>query len=172
MKFFKLVVMSLLLTACSTSIEKYKNERPELVFEKFFSGKMIAHGFFKDRFNHVKKTFVVDMDTKWAGNVGTLTENFKYSDGTTSVRIWTLKIIDKNKIIGTASDVVGEAVGEIAGNTLHWVYDLDLKVDEKTYRVKFDDWMYLIDEHTLLNQSYMSKFGVDLGEVVLSIRKL
>jgi hypothetical protein len=34
-----------------------------------------------------------------------------------------------------------------------------------------DDWMYLIDERTLLNRTTMSKFGFPLGEVTLSFRK-
>lgn len=171
MKLIKLMGLLLLVTSCSTNIEKYQNEKPQLVFDQFFKGKMIAHGFFKDRFNHVKKTFVVKMNTTWKDRTGTLVEDFTYNDGTTSQRIWTLRMVSPHKVIGTASDVVGEAVGEIAGNTLHWVYDLNLKVDDKTYRVKFDDWMYLVDDQTLLNQSYMSKWGIDLGEVVLSIRK-
>jgi hypothetical protein len=44
-------------------------------------------------------------------------------------------------------------------------------VGDKTYRVDFDDWMYLMDEQVMLNQSVMSKFGWRLGEVVLTFRK-
>lgn len=158
---------------CSTSVDSYKDIKPVLNFEQFFNGKMIAHGYFKDRFNKVKKTFTVEMETVWnAEGVGTLTEYFTYNDGSKSTRVWTLKMNGENKVIGTAPDVFGEAHGTIAGNTLFWTYELNLEVDKKYYRVKFDDWMYLIDENNLLNQSYMSKFGINLGEVVLSIRKI
>lgn len=172
MKPIKLLCL-LLLASCSTSLETYKDFRPNLNFRSFFDGKMIAHGYFKDRFNQVKKTFTVEMETKWnSAGVGTLTEYFTYNDGSKSTRIWTLKMNGDNKVIGTAPDVFGEAHGTIVGNTLFWTYELDLEVDQKTYRVKFDDWMYLIDEDTILNQSYMSKFGINLGEVVLSMRKI
>jgi hypothetical protein len=110
------------------------------------------------------------MNCVWEDNKGVLTEHFTYNDGTKFKRVWNL-IIDGMKIKGTAHDVVGEANGEVVGNALHWVYDVDLEIGASTYRVKFDDWIYLIDDKTILNQSYVSKFGFDLGEVVLSIRK-
>ena len=72
---------------------------------------------------------------------------------------------------GTADDVVGAAQGQSAGNAFQWAYTLRLPVDGKTYEVQFDDWMYLIDEHVMLNKAVMSKFGVRLGEVTLAFRK-
>lgn len=172
MKLIKLLSLSLLI-GCSTSLETYKDYLPKLHFRTFFDGKMVAHGYFKDRFNKVAKTFVVEMETKWNDkNEGVLTEYFTYNDGTKSSRIWYLKMIGENEVSGTASDVIGEAKGKISGNTLFWTYYLNLEVDKKFYKVKFDDWMYLIDENTILNQSYMSKLGINLGEVVLNIRKV
>ncbi len=67
--------------------------------------------------------------------------------------------------------MVGEAVGQSAGNALNWRYTLRLPVDGKTYDVQFDDWMYRIDERVVLNKAVMSKFGVFLGEVTLAFRK-
>jgi hypothetical protein len=39
------------------------------------------------------------------------------------------------------------------------------------YDIDFDDWMYLIDESTVLNRASMSKFGVQVGEVLISLRR-
>jgi hypothetical protein len=100
-----------------------------------------------------------------------LDEAFTYSDGTTSRRVWTITKLDEHTYKGTADDVVGEAKGEAYGNALRWQYVLNLPVGDKTYRVDFDDWMYLMDEQVMLNQSVMSKFGWRLGEVVLTFRK-
>lgn len=72
---------------------------------------------------------------------------------------------------GTADDVVGEAIGEVAGNALRWRYVLALPVDGKTYHVDFDDWMFLMDDKVMLNRSYMSKWGFNLGEVTLTFVK-
>ena len=112
------------------------------------------------------------MNASWKDNVGTLDEDFVYNDGSKSKRVWTLTKISDSVYEGTASDVIGKARGVISGNTLLWNYVLKLAVDNKEYEVKFEDWMYLIDDTTLINQSYMSKFNINLGEVVLSIQKL
>ncbi|RMU63442.1 hypothetical protein ALP29_200164 [Pseudomonas syringae pv. avii] len=72
---------------------------------------------------------------------------------------------------GTAGDVVGEAYGEVAGNSFHWNYVLRLPVDGTVYDVSLDDWMYMIDEQTLANRSSMTKLGVEIGQITLFFRK-
>jgi hypothetical protein len=37
--------------------------------------------------------------------------------------------------------------------------------------MKMDDWMFLMDENTLVNRTQMSKFGIDLGEVTLFFKR-
>jgi hypothetical protein len=75
------------------------------------------------------------------------------------------------KLTGTAADVVGEAQGEVAGNTLHLRYVLALPVDGRIINVNMDDVMVLMDQQVMLNRAVMSKFGVQLGTVTLSFRK-
>lgn len=55
--------------------------------------------------------------------------------------------------------------------TLRWRYRLNLPVDGSVYEVSFDDWMYLMDEDTLINRSSMTKFGVEWGQVTLFFRR-
>jgi hypothetical protein len=162
----------LILTSCSTSIEEYRSNKPELNLQKFFNGDLIAHGFFKNNSNKVIKTFIVKMHASWVGNVGTLEEDFVYSDGEKARRVWILSQVNEKTYHGKADDVIGFALGKIEGNALLWNYNLNLKVDKDFYNVHFEDWMYLIDENTLINQSYMTKFGINLGQVVLSIKKI
>ena len=88
-----------------------------------------------------------------------LDEHFKWSDGTTSRRVWTLKKQPDGSFRGTADDVVGEALGEVAGNALRWRYVLALPVDGKIYNVDFDDWMFLMDDKVMMNRSYMTQVG-------------
>ena len=37
--------------------------------------------------------------------------------------------------------------------------------------LSMDDWMYLMDEDTLINRTSMSKFGVEVGQVTLFFRR-
>ncbi len=163
---------ALVLAGCAgPRVEGYKNEMPTLDLKRFFDGDIVAWGMFQKRSGEVVRRFRVDIKASWKGDVGTLEEDFAYSDGTRSRRIWTLTRIDANNYVGTASDVIGEARGEAWGNSLRWRYILALEVDGKIHHVDFDDWMYLIDENTMLNRSEMRKFGFRLGEVILAFRK-
>lgn len=160
------------LTGCAaTGVEQHRAEKPELKLEQYFNGQLDGWGMFQGRSGEVKKRFHVLIDAKWQGDIGVLDESFTWSDGTTSKRIWTLKKQPDGRYIGTADDVVGEAVGEVAGNTLRWRYVMALQVDGKVYHVDFDDWMFLIDDKAMLNRSFMSKWGFNLGEVTLSFVK-
>lgn len=173
MKVFVLMLgMVGMIAGCSSvTVQDYKNETPKLVLEEYLNGTLEAHGFFQDRSGLIVKRFTVAMKGQWSGDTGTLEEDFLYSDGTKSRRVWHLKKIAQGKYSGTAADVIGEAIGEAAGNAFHWNYTLDLPVGEKTYHVKFDDWMYLMNNEVMLNKSKMSKFGIYLGEVTLVFLK-
>ena len=173
MKKMMMALAGLLGLAGFASVEPldYAAEKPELDLTRYFDGTLDAHGMFQDRSGKVVKRFHVEIAASWKGETGTLDERFTYSDGSTQRRVWTLTRVDAHHYTGRADDVVGEARGEARGNALRWTYVLALPVDGKVYNVDFDDWMFLMDDRTMLNRSVMSKFGVRLGEVTLSFRK-
>lgn len=159
------------LTGCSTvDVVDYRSEQPPLDLARYFNGSIDGWGMFQDRSGKVVKRFHVRIDAKWEGNKGVLDEHFTYSDGEKQNRVWTL-VKDGNRYRGTAADVVGTAEGSTEGNALHWRYVLALPVDGRVWEVDMDDWMYLVDEGTLLNRTTMSKFGIRLGEVTLAFRR-
>lgn len=155
----------------SVSPRSYTAEKPVLDLRQYLNGSLDAWGMFQDRQGNVVKRFHVKLLGTWQKNVGTLEEDFTYSDGTTQRRVWTITRVDENHYTGTADDVVGTAVGEAYGNALNWRYVLALPVDGKVYHVTFDDWMFLVDDEVMLNRAVMSKWGIRLGEVTLSFRK-
>ncbi|QJY33802.1 MULTISPECIES: DUF3833 domain-containing protein [Diaphorobacter] len=160
------------LTGCaSPQVTDYAQERPQLELDRYFNGRILAHGIFQQRGGEVVRRFTVVMDCHWEGHQGVLDEAFTYSDGSTQRRIWRLTKHADGRYTGTADDVVGEAQGQTAGNAFRWNYTLRLPVDGKEYEVQFDDWMFLVDDRVMLNRATMRKFGVTLGEVLLSFTK-
>lgn len=155
----------------SVDVQRYGQGKPVLALRDYFDGTLDAHGIFQDRAGEVVKRFHVLIEARWEGDVGTLDERFTYSDGTTQRRVWTVTRHGDGRYTGTADDVVGEAVGEAAGNALRWRYVLALDVDGKIIHVDFDDWMFLVDDRVMLNRSLMSKYGFRLGEVTLSLQR-
>jgi len=174
------IFLSLLLiftfAGCSTvKPEIYAGQTPTLDLRQYFDGTIDAWGVFTNRSGKVERRFTVVIDASWETvdgvEIGTLDEHFTYSDGTKERRVWKLRKVGANRYVGTAGDVVGEATGVTAGNAFNWRYTMALKASGSTWKVKFDDWMYLMDDQVMLNRATMSKFGIRLGEVTLSFRK-
>lgn len=159
----------------SVEVDAFRNETPALDMRRFFNGTVEGWGMFQDRSGKVIKRFHVVIESKWEGDRGVLDERFTWSDGlaggNVERRVWTLQDQGGGRFIGRAGDVVGEAEGVVSGNALRWRYVLALPVDGKIMNVDFDDWMYLVDDQVMLNRSAMSKFGVHLGEVTLTLQR-
>ena len=163
----------LLLAGCGTSLDDYRGQGPNWDLAHFFNGKLVAHGLVTDRSGEVTSRFRVEMQGRWREGKGELFEQFYFDDGRQQTRTWFLSKGVDGHWRGTASDVVGEAVGKTAGFALNWRYQLDLALpDGEVVRVSFDDWMYLLDQDRLINRAEISKFGIHLGEVILYIERL
>lgn len=171
-RLFMIVTMTMALSACtSVSVSDYRGETPRFDPEMFFSGELVAHGIIKDRGGRVTRRFIAEIDASWRDGVGTLDEQFVFSDGEESERVWTLRPDGPGRYIGTAGDVVGESSVTVAGNAMFLDYTLRVPYGDGTIDVQIDDRMYLIDENTLINESVMRKFGFRVGEIVLAIRR-
>lgn len=176
-KIFKPAGLALLLAAslmgCASAPKPsdYADQKPVLELRQYFNGPLTAHGMFTDRSGRIVKRFTVQLVGRWSGQQGVLDEDFTYSDGTKQRRTWRITDHGQGRYTGLADDVVGPAEGQAAGNVLQWHYTLRLPVDGKTYDVQMNDWMVLMDDHTMLNRAVMSKFGLNVGEVTLSFHK-
>ena len=162
-----------LLAGCaSPSPSDYASQTPTLDLRQYFNGKLLAHGIVTDRSGKVVQRFTVLITGTWVGDTGTLDEQFSYADGRREQRVWTLLRGADGRYTGRAADVLGQADGQASGNALNWRYTLLLPVDGRTWEINFDDWMFLVDDQVMLNRAVMSKFGIRLGEVLLSFRRL
>lgn len=170
-RFLMIIALMLTLGGCATlTPQDYAKETPKLDLATYFNGTVDGWGMVQDRSGKVIRRMYVEIVCTWNGNEGVLDESFQWSDGKTEKRIWK---ITKNgdRYIGRAGDVVGEATGEAAGNTLRWNYTLALPQEQGGYHMSMDDWMWLLDEKTLANRTTMSKFGIQFAEITIFFRK-
>ena len=151
--------------------EDFRDTTPRFQVEQYFAGETNAYGMFFDRFGRVKRQFTVQMTGAFEGQEFVLREKFFYTDGEKEERVWRITEQDEHSYEGRAADVVGHAVGRAFGQALQWRYALNLKVDDSTLRVNFDDWMFLQPDNVLINRAVMSKFGIKIGEVLLVFHK-
>ena len=163
--------LALLLSGCSQSVTDYVNDTPKLKLDQFFQGQSRAWGVLHDWRGKQSVRFTAELCGSWQGNNGDLYELFYFSDGRIEQRHWQLQQNSDGSVSGSAGDVVGQATGQLAGNSLYWEYTLRIPYDGDTLDVKVKDWLYLIDNENLLNRTSLHKFGVTVGELTLSIQQ-
>jgi hypothetical protein len=180
-----IILSSVLISACSSvSIDTYQYQRPKLNVETFFNGSLTAHGIVKNRSGEVIRHFNAELEGSWSNGKGLLKERFVFNDGEIQFRDWTLtpqtqdpinkKTASNSKVttyIGRAGDVVGDGAVEVSGNAMFIRYTLNIPYGDSTIDIDVDDRMYLVSDKVLINESKLSKWGFDVGEIVLAIIK-
>ncbi len=163
--------LSLGLLACSApGIDRYASRTPTFEPKSFFFGFITAHGVIKDFSGEVTRTFNADIDGCWQGNTGTLDERFVFDDGEHQSRLWTLRETGGTTFVATAGDVVGNGYAETAGNAFFLEYTLRVQLaDGDSIDLRIDDRMYRVSENVVINQSVMNKFGIPVGEILLTL---
>ena len=161
------------LSACTggPTLDHYKGSQPPLDLQEYFSGPIKAWGIVQNRKGEVTRKFDIRLVGSWEGDTGKLEEGFDYYDGAKQQRTWTIRRLGKNSYEGTAGDIIGKAEGQTEGNAMRWAYVMDLPVGDKTYKITFDDWMFLMNDGVLINRSYLKKFGFTVAELTLVMQK-
>ena len=169
-------VMSVLtfLSSCTRGIDgkKYVGMRPEFNLKAYFTGPIKAWGIVQDRRGNVVSRFEADMLGRWDGDKGILEEVLHYYDnGRIQNRTWHISKIDDLTYKGTAGDIIGHARGESFGNAIYWTYEMEVPVGDRSYRLRFDDWMWAMDGDVIINRSYLKKFGITVAELTIFMQK-
>jgi hypothetical protein len=120
----------------------------------------------------VTSRFVADMVGEWQGNVGTLRETFHYDSGIVQNRCWTLRLGNDGTIRAEAPDVVGAGTGAVSGPTVQMRYDIRLDEAAGGHVLSVVDWMYLMENGTIMNRSQFTKFGITVAELVATMRRV
>ena len=166
------LIIFLTLLGCTTmKIENFAETKPEFNLMQFFEGEVKAWGIIEDRFGNLRRQFTVDMKGTVENGVLTLEEDFIYADGEKDKRIWKFSKLDSNSYKGLANDIVGEAIAKEQGNAFNMKYKMDLDLGFAELRVSFNDWMFRIDNETIVNKASINKFGLNIANVTLFFRK-
>lgn len=173
-KLLTLFTFTMTIFSCSSSdIKQYQGQGPKLDIFEYFNGKLEAFGTLQDRSGNVTRRFTVTMNGKKQGeNKLVLEEFFIFDDGERQERVWTLNKVDDNNFTATASDVIGQAIGQQFGHAMNMKYILNIPYKNSNINVNINDWMYLIDENSLVNVSKIKKFGFTVGQLSIGFKKL
>ena len=148
----------------------YAGHGPTFDIRKHLSGPRTCEGVIFGPTGRVTSRFVADMQGTWTGTTGTLAEVFRYDSGTVQHRAWTLALDPSGDITATAPDVVGQGQGRVEGSGVCLRYRIRLTPEAGGHVLNVTDWMYLMENGTIMNRSQFRKFGITVAELVATIR--
>ncbi|MCW8106996.1 DUF3833 domain-containing protein [Alteromonas ponticola] len=172
---YLLLVLTIFIGGCSTSIEgeHYVTMTPQLDLFRFFDSQIKGWGIVQDRSGNVIQRFIVDIKGSVKQNELVLHETFSYQLGEgPTTRTWRIERGQNGEYIGRANDITAPARGTSFGNAFNFEYKMDLPVGDDIYKVAFDDWFFAMDEQTIMNRSYIKKFGLVMAEVTIFMQQV
>jgi len=152
--------------------EDYQGQGPTFDIARDLNGPMDAYGLVFDYKGRVNARFTARMTGQWTGTKGVLSENFKYDSGRTQLREWTIEMGEGGNFTATAPDIIGAAEGRQIGNAARLKYRIVLPDDAGGYTLDVVDWMYLVEGGTILNKSEFRMFGIKVGSLFATFRKV
>jgi len=149
----------------------YATSGPRFDLPQHLSGPMLCEGVIYGPTGRVTSRFVAEMEGKWDGNRGVLYEVFRYDSGSVQKRAWHLDVAADGSIKATANDVVGAGSGRAEGSGVLLRYKIRLTREAGGHVLDVTDWMYLMENGTIINRSQFFKFGIQVAELVATLRR-
>lgn len=174
------ILITLTLLAILTRLTGFRTQKPgdfaatgpAFDMRLHLNGPILCEGVIYGPLGRVSSRFVADMHGSWEGNTGTLAETFRYDTGVVQERCWTLRVDDAGAIIADAPDLVGSGSGTQQGPAVQMKYRIKLDASAGGHELNVIDWMYLMENGTIMNRSQFRKFGLPVAELIATMRKV
>ena len=150
----------------------YATGGPPMDIRKALAGPILCEGIIYGPTGRVSSRFVAQMNGVWDGDSGIIAEHFRYDSGAVQDREWRLSFGSDGTIRAEADDLVGPGRGVQMGNAIRLEYRIRLPDHAGGHVLDVTDWMYLLDNGTVMNRSQFRKFGIKVAELVATMRKV
>lgn len=148
----------------------FANSGPDFDISRSLNGDILCEGLIYGPFGRVNTRFVAIMQGHWSDGAGTIREVFNYADGGEHTRNWQITLRGNGQFEATAEDIVGVAKGEQVGAAARLRYKIRLPAESGGHVLSVTDWIYQLENGTLINRSEMRKFGIKVAELVATMR--
>lgn len=149
----------------------YAAERPAFDLRTALAGRYTAHGAIFDFSGRANVRFSAEIVGTFDDEGGTLAERFRYDNmNQVDTREWQIAFAGPDRFTATAADVEGKAEGVVAGNAIRMTYRLRLPDRAGGHVLDVVDWLYLMEDGTVVNRSDMRKFGFKAAELFAVFR--
>ena len=149
----------------------YADQGQHFDMREYLNGPILCEGMIYGPTGRVTSRFIADMDVSWTGNVGIMKEKFHYDSGTVQNRQWKLTLGNDGSVKAEADDVIGDGKGMQKGSALELKYRIKLPESAGGHELDAVDWMYLVDNGTIMNRSQFRKYGIKVAELVATMRR-
>ena len=149
----------------------YATGGPQFDIRQHLQGPILCEGVIYGPTGRVTSRFVADFDARWEGNTGVMKETFRYDSGRVQDREWRLTLGNDGSIKAEAPDVIGAGRGKQQGAAVQLNYKIKLSDDAGGHVLDTTDWMYLVENGSIMNRSQFRKFGFKVAELVATMRK-
>lgn len=151
--------------------EHFAGKGPQFDVRTHLNGAIVCEGVIYGPTGRVSSRFVGDFEAHWDGNVGTMKEHFRYDSGFTQDREWRLTVGNDGSIKAEAPDVIGSGTGQQTGPAVLLNYRIRLPEESGGYVLNTTDWMYLVENGSIINRSQFRKYGFKVAELVATMRQ-
>lgn len=167
---FPAMIAGLILSGCASLPEFTAPMDPKrLILEDALVGQTLGEGVFVNSLTGAKTTFSVVINGNWDGKVLTLVEDFTFGDGSKDRKTWHITKTDAGRYLGSREDVLGRAEVRQDGQAVRLDYYVTLRTGFGGINVRFRDLLYLQDDRTIANKAVVSKFGLRIGRVEITM---
>lgn len=146
------------------------SDGPAFDVREVLNGPLLCDGIIYGPTGRVSSRFHARFDAEWTGDTGVMKERFHYDSGTVQDREWRLSVGPGGTIEADADDLVRPGYGRQSGSGVKLAYSIKLAESAGGHVLDVVDWMYLLDNGTVMNRSQFRKFGIKVGELVATIR--
>jgi hypothetical protein len=161
------LLLAATLAACSKPlpVAHFAGTTPTFDAVAFWAGHHRSWGVIENRAGGPTDTVITDCVGTPEGQDGLhMVQMLTLGDGTVQHRDWHLHRAGHD-FVATANDMVGEAHGTASGRVFHWNFVLATKPGNALFNVTFDQWMYLLDDGSMMNRTTVRKLGIIIAEV-------
>lgn len=162
------------LAACGRPLEiqSFAGAGPQFDPVVFWTGHSHSTGVIENRFGEPIERVTTDCIGEAEGADGlNMRQTLTMGNGTVQSRDWHMRRTAPGHFEATANDMIGTAMGEAAGPAFHWRWGLATKPGNLLFDVTMHQWMYEVDDRTMVNRTVITKLGVTLAEVTETFRR-
>lgn len=150
----------------------YSDTAPAADIRRHLNGPLLCEGVIYGPTGRVTSRFTARMEGRWNGNRGTLDEHFHYVGGNVQNRQWRLTLGNDGSIRAEADDLIGTGTGQQEGASVQLRYRIRLPEHAGGWALDVTDWMYVMENGTVINRSQFRKFGIKVAELVATMRQV